>query len=156
MNELNRKVSGKKCSCEKNGFSPGEPLEEFAHSHVVKLIGAVEHNTLDGHSLGQILSCLCFTRTRRSSRGTTKLQMESASQRQVTSEDNIVENILFLKAKVFLKIYETLVYIIYPYTKSIHIHSNLIEPYCHFFFNLAIGWYLNYVHEFSNKLSNTE
>jgi len=27
----------------------GEPLEELSHGHEVKLVGAVEHYTLDGH-----------------------------------------------------------------------------------------------------------
>ena len=37
------------------GPSAGKALEELAHSHEVQLVRAVEHNTLDRHSLGKIL-----------------------------------------------------------------------------------------------------
>ena len=37
------------------GACTGQSLEELAHGHKVKLVGTVEHNTLDSHRLGKIL-----------------------------------------------------------------------------------------------------
>ena len=35
--------------------SPCQTFEKLAHSHEIKLIGAVEHHTLNGHGFSQIL-----------------------------------------------------------------------------------------------------
>jgi len=40
-------------ACPRTGT--GEPLEELSHGHEVKLVGAVEHYTLNGHRLSKIL-----------------------------------------------------------------------------------------------------
>ena len=58
------------------GPSAGQPLEELAHSHEVQLVRTVEHHTLDGHSLGQVLGGLCLARPGRTSRGPTKFEVE--------------------------------------------------------------------------------
>ena len=45
--------------CDNAWYPPGESLEELAHGHEVELVGAVEHHTLVGHRLCQILVAEC-------------------------------------------------------------------------------------------------
>jgi hypothetical protein len=47
----------------------GQSLEKLGHGQIVELIGTIEDNTLLCQRFGQILCCLCFTRTSGPSRG---------------------------------------------------------------------------------------
>ena len=67
------------------GTRLGQSREELAHHLVVKVIWAVEDDTLFGQALGQVLGGLGLACTSRPSRGSPQVQLQGSHQAQVAT-----------------------------------------------------------------------
>ena len=67
------------------GARGGQSLEELAHRVVIETVRAVEHDTLDGKSFGEILDRLSLTSSSRAFRSTTVIEVLGSHESSVTS-----------------------------------------------------------------------